>query len=186
MGTLGNGALQVRWSNISNGPLFASADRKSILGLFAARDYERGDIVTSYGGIKRDLHEFRKKPLGAGSHVRLIPGSWNCMDGGLWASQFDRKTSDSEPNQVNLRPDCGIELKEEILRSGVGYMANTGPRGKWNIKVEAVHPHADKLADPVLFFVATKKIMIGEEIFSPYHNWWSRMKKMGFSDREFF
>jgi hypothetical protein len=152
------------------------------VGLFAARQYEAGDIVTSYGGIRRNPTKERIADFGA--HARLIPKSTYCMDGGPWVAQFDFKDeSGSEPNQVNLRLDCGIELKEEILRSGVGYMANRAT--KCNIKVEAVHPNPNKWALPsenVLFFVATKKIMSGQEILAPNHNMWSRLDTMGFRD----
>lgn len=163
MGTLGNGALQVRWSTLCNG------DSVRTLGLFAARDYQHGDVVTSYGGIRRDLDEVRAQKPGLGTHVRLIPGNLHyCMDGGPWSKLFDRSDLSWQSNQVNLRQDCAIELKDEILRSGVGYMANTGPRGQLNVKVESVLPN--ELDDPVMFFVATKYIKCGEEIFSPYNN----------------
>jgi hypothetical protein len=75
-------------------------------------------------------------------------------------------------NSIGLKSDCPEELKFKILTSGAGYMANTNRRKDLNIKVRAICP--SELGIASIFFIATKSINRGDEIFSPYNNVESR------------
>lgn len=75
-------------------------------------------------------------------------------------------------NPVGFKSTCPDQLKQRIMTSGIGYMANTSRRGDLNIKIRAVYP--SEVGTATIFFIATKLIQRGNEIFSPYNNVESR------------
>jgi hypothetical protein len=60
------------------------------LGLFAARDFAAGDVVTGYGGVLLHQQDARRLPKSAYTHIRSIPGHSFVRDGLPWSDSFPR------------------------------------------------------------------------------------------------
>jgi hypothetical protein len=59
-----------------------------MLGLFAARTFEVGEVVTTYGGSLRSALTARAEPPQLHTHTRKIPDSQFVRDGKKWSQQF--------------------------------------------------------------------------------------------------
>ena len=60
------------------------------LGLFAGKNYEEGDIVTSYGGVFISQDAARQRPKATWTHIRRIRDSVMVRDGRLLSLLLDR------------------------------------------------------------------------------------------------
>lgn len=180
IGTLCNGKVYVGKSTISG------------WGLFAGVEFEKGDIVTAYGGMLGNAQDY-KTPKWPITHVRTVHYSLYVLDG-FACSCLLKHPKSRKWKQVLLDyfrsplyelrarawdnlvtcSHCSERPVERYLRhSGLGYMMNSpGDKKDGNVRTLFVYPFQDRehIYPYEVFFVATRTIAKGEELFSTYSN----------------
>jgi len=124
-------------------------------GLFAKRDFLKGDLVSYYNGLRRVEDDF------------LFP---NLTKSQFWIEQaYFVNLGEFCPSSWNMDPFGGIDIPTQYrdlkdYRATLAHKANHQFRGA-NVDFEAVdHPVFGKIA----CFVATKNISRGSEVFTNY------------------
>jgi hypothetical protein len=182
IGTLDNGRVSVRVSSL--------AAPVPMMGLFANQKFEVGEVVTTYGGQLRSVHDARSESARLHTHTRRIPESDFVRDGKAWSERFRLSFPLKEQLQemkrpagkrTHLFPTNDHKKKEQdgkaedilntfIRTTGIGYMANTGPRKQLNVKVINLSVDKFGLEPCEMFYVASKSIQPDDEILVAY-NW---------------
>ena len=89
-----------------------------MLGLFAGRDIEKDEVVTTYGGVLVDGDDARRRHASTYTHIRRIRDSRMVRDGRLFSALFDRSQVDmydqftieaKRKSRKRLLPACGAE-----------------------------------------------------------------------------
>ena len=89
-----------------------------MLGLFAGRDIEKDEVVTTYGGVLVDGDDARRRHASTYTHIRRIRDSRMVRDGRLFSALFDRSQVDmydqftldkKRKSRKHLLPACGAE-----------------------------------------------------------------------------
>jgi hypothetical protein len=103
---------------LTNGLVYIALSPLGGLGIFAGKEFARGDVVTEYGGGIRAAHYLRSLGSAAKTHARFIPDSLFVRDGKGWAALFEcgqldqaaeRKRAASQRTRV-LPNDVDTEL----------------------------------------------------------------------------
>ena len=96
----------------------ASDQWQPMLGLFAGRDIEKDEVVTTYGGVLVDGDDARRRHASTYTHIRRIRDSRMVRDGRLFSALFDRSQVDmydqfsmdgKRKSRKRLLPACGAE-----------------------------------------------------------------------------
>lgn len=186
LGTLRSGALYVA---VTRG----RTNRKPIRGVFAARNYERGDYITAYGGVlcfgKSEQQGLKGMYKGQGvydpTHGRHVPNTALILSGAAWAETFPQPSRQDKQwyrkqarldacDRAHIQPVTdGASITETIRQSGIGYLINTARRSLLNCRVEVLRNpviSANHCSIPFLIISATKHINCHEELFCEYKN----------------
>lgn len=175
-GTLANRRVFVGRSRLLSGQSPSRNSPKMVLGLFAGVAFKRGSIITEYGGILRS-----SKHVLVRSHARRVPGTDEVRDGLALAlllrsreAELEKVDGKNIDAQHVISPLLLAPLAKVLSHGGLGYMSNTAPRKLLNARVRNVNTLRGGLGGVAMFFVATRDIAEGEEIFTAYHNTESR------------
>jgi hypothetical protein len=72
-----------------NGLVYVALSPLGGLGIFAGKEFARGDVVTEYGGGIRAATYLRSLGSAAKTHARFVPDSLFVRDGKGWAALFE-------------------------------------------------------------------------------------------------
>ena len=82
-------------STLYNRQVYVAVSTLGGLGLFAAKSFEKGAVITAYGGSLRHKDDFIGQPRQRSRHAARIPGSGGMVaDGYDWAALFPRPSAD--------------------------------------------------------------------------------------------
>lgn len=176
-----------------NGTLSARALLQPVqFGLFAALApdastrtvlFRKDERVCSYGGVLVSADAVKARDLPR-THVRTVKGGGLVLDGLPLACMLRRPIPGTASRLVelvaagvsHLLPSADTFTAEQLARFGaspLGFMANTAPPKRCNVKVQYVASALGaNFQVPVL--VASRDICAGEEILSPYNSEWGR------------
>ena len=159
------------------------------LGLFTLRDYDKNEVITTYGGSVMYRHHL---PKAHKSHARAVPGSMYCYSAWEWAQCFHTSLQTAMKNKAIdaaheltvpasrrtiIEPVDNVITAKVVKATGVGYMANSKPQATLNnmTQREISIPRRSKRGllhsgVDIIYYVAKKKIPKGTELFCKYAN----------------
>jgi len=82
-------------STLYNRQVYVAVSTLGGLGLFVAKSFDKGAVITAYGGSLRHKDDFVGQPRQRSRHAARIPGSGGMVaDGYDWAALFPRPSAD--------------------------------------------------------------------------------------------
>lgn len=137
-----------------------------MLGLFAGREFQAGDVITQYCALIKDDPKHCVRAYTA----RICGSMWH-SDGSTFAECFNRETYPLPGQPTTLwKNGADAATIREIQTTGVGYMANNPDvHGHTNARRSQYRADRGGLLPDVVFLVATKPIRAGEEILTRYN-----------------
>jgi hypothetical protein len=165
--------LELPGGTLNNGQVYAAVNNDSEPGLHAGIQFEFGMVVTAYCHVVRDVCDVKVTNYARRTGV---PGL--LMDG-LGPAQRMFRGSDSFrqkqqkldiKDRQHLFPAVWVPRKESdtIKAGGLGWMANTSlNKSQHNVKLV---PHIVSKLLTVQLLVATRRILVNQEVLSPYNN----------------
>lgn len=147
-----------------------------MLGLFAGRNYKKGELMCEYGGELLTTHGQQEEKDRDHDWFARIPDSNFLYDGSRLSRLFDRSPELSSIVNVPRRKRHAIggntERKLAVEGSGIGYMANThADRSKLNAILATRFPgRKNKTLLTQVLLKSSRPIYRDEEIFLKYNN----------------
>jgi hypothetical protein len=155
---------------LSNGFVFSTASELHGLGLFAGKNFYKGDIVTECGGDFRWWSDVPERS----AYARVIPDTGFVREASQWQSKLKRFTLQEYNSLITLsapeRKRVVAPASSKIGTRGCGYLCNRSVMSSSNVQVRhRQFPGVASMLHPVSYFVAKRNIQKGEEILDHYN-----------------
>jgi hypothetical protein len=165
LATLANAKVYLAWCN---------PDEPRV-GLFANQTWEDKQRMLIYCSVYRDVESYPKYGVGSKTHSRRSGTPGMMLDGAPLSQLVDAGSPEYAKEQALLPAEQRAHLTAKswvpnwqkflLTNTGIGYMANTGPKCDQNVRLTATVLNKWSSAQVMR---ATKVIVPHTEIISPY------------------